>query len=103
MQTYVRYNNNRNRIFVIECYKNHIKIITYRKAINNCLKVNSVKFFPLGSVINFSGDNPFIDPPKNIKTYSDKLWNSRNIYNKWKLLTNNGNEWTLYQKDIISN
>lgn len=100
MKKFVRYNNNRNRVFIIECYSKNIKITTYRKGIKNCLVLNSVKYFPVGSVINFQGDNPFIDTPKDITYYSAQLWSARNIYNKWRNLVNNGNEWTLYQKGI---
>ena len=70
MKKYVRYNNNRNRVFVIECLKNDVKITTYRKAINNCLRINSVKYFPNGSVINFSGDNPTLYEKEDIKKYA---------------------------------
>lgn len=103
MKTYIRYNNNRNVIFVIQCYSNYNKVITYRKTVNNCLKINSVKYFPIGVYINFNGNNPFIDTPKDITSYSQQLWNARNVYNKWKQLVHNGNEWTLYQKDILNN
>jgi len=103
MKQFVRYNNNRNRIFVINCYKNTIKITTYRKGINNCLKVNSVKYFPKGSVINFSGDNPTLYIEQDTTTYSAKLWNAQHIYSQWKELVNSGNEWTLYQKGILEN
>ena len=103
MKEIIRYNNNRNRVFVISIYNNTLKITTYRKAKNNCLKINSVKFFSKGSVIDFRGDNPKIYNESNSTTNVAQLWNARNIYNKWKELVTSGNEWTLYQKDIISN
>lgn len=93
VKKYIRYNNNRNIIFVIYCFNNYVKIITYRKAINNCLKINSVKYFPIGSIINFTGNNPYIDNPKITTKYSAQLWNSQNVYN----------EWILYQKGILNN
>lgn len=102
-QRCIKYGNNRNNIFIIDTYKNYVKITTYRKSMNGCLKPNSIKYFPLNSVINFSGNSPFIDNFKSITTYSAQLWNSRNIYNKWKGLVHTGNEWTLYQKDLIQN
>jgi hypothetical protein len=99
----IRYNNNKNVIFIIENHKTYHKIITYRKTGNGLIGINSVKYFPLGVNINFNGNNPYIDTSKNIKNYSKELWNKYKINNKWKNLVNNGNEWTLYQKDILNN
>ena len=61
------------------------------------------KIFNKGSFIDFRGDNPKIYNESNSTTNVAQLWNARNIYNKWKELVTSGNEWTLYQKDIISN
>ena len=103
MKQFIRYNNNRNRVFLIDCYNNYTKITTYRTGINNCLKLNSVKYFNKGSVINFNGDNPTLYSDNGSTRNAQRLWNTRNISNKWKELMYKGNEWNLYQKDILSN
>ena len=95
----IRYGNNRNRVFVIDIYKNHLKIVTYRKGINGCNTLYAVHYFPRNSVINFSGNAPFIQPNDDIRKHAPSIWNSRNVYNKWRELMN-GNEWQLYQKQI---
>ena len=95
----IRYGNNRNRVFVIDNYKNYVKIITYRKGINSCYTIYAVNYFPPNCVINFSGNAPFIQPYDDIKKKAPSMWISRNIYNQWRELVN-GNEWQLYQKQI---
>ena len=110
MKQYIKYNKH-NCIFLISFNNYTIKVKTFKRNKNNHLKILSVRYFNKGSIIDFRGIEPKlynenkITSKEQIKKVENvaHLWKLRNLYKKWNKLLNYGNEWTLYQKDIISN